>query len=254
MGWLRERQTANIWNYHAVQSLHSLVQYKHQSLVRGVHIQEAEVSRFKNLQSTNDAALPCPLARFSLWILSLFLHGIYRVVLWTRRKYIIIAIRTNNEISKNFLTATYSILISHFLFSRLDQYYRTARKCKRSWKRDGKRVFSLGSFWSFTLSFSWDTPSCRSYFSHIRDIIKFTLVCITADMCSSFLIRCSRRTLNGCLVKDVNVSDRTKNKTARSLFSFPLILLRHCLWYLFFFSFAPLFVANRYSRRRTAVM
>lgn len=222
----------------------------------GIHLQEVEVSRLKNLQSSNDTALPCPLARFSLWILSLFLYGIYHIVLWARREYIIAA-HTSNEFAKKFLKFHRYFLIKSsfpvcFLFSRLDQYYRTARKCKHYWKHDGKHAYSLGSLWSFTLSFSWATPSYRSYFSRIRGIIKFTLVYIIVDTCSSSLIRCSHRTLNGCLVKDMSISDHTKNKMARSLFSFPLILLRYCSLYLFFF--APLFVANRYSRRHTAVM
>lgn len=38
-----------------------------------------------------------------------------------------------------------------FLFSRSDQHYRTAKKCKRCWKLDGKHVYLLGSLWSFTL-------------------------------------------------------------------------------------------------------
>lgn len=55
--------------------------------MRGVHLQKIKVSRFKNIQSNNDATLPCSLAWFSLRILSLFLHGIYHNVLRTRCKY-----------------------------------------------------------------------------------------------------------------------------------------------------------------------
>lgn len=55
--------------------------------MRGVYLQEAEVSGLKDAQPTNDIALPRPLARFSFRILSLFLHGISYHVPWTRRKY-----------------------------------------------------------------------------------------------------------------------------------------------------------------------
>lgn len=55
--------------------------------MRGVYLQEVEVSRLKDAQPINDVALPRSLARFSFRILSLFLYGIYYHVLWTRRKY-----------------------------------------------------------------------------------------------------------------------------------------------------------------------
>lgn len=83
----------------------------------GIHLQEAEVSRLKNLQSTNNIALPCSLAWFSLWILSLFLYGIYRVVLWARREYIIAA-HTSSEFAKIFRSFTATCLLNpHFPFA-----------------------------------------------------------------------------------------------------------------------------------------
>lgn len=186
--------------------------------MRGVYLQEAEVSRLKNKQPINDIVFPRSLARFSFRILSLFLHGIYHHVLWTRCKYTI-AIR-----QKLIHYLVFPIFFHFFLFSRLDQYYRTARKCKRCCKLDGKHVYSLGSLWNFTLLFSWDIALCRLYFSHIHGTIKFTQVCIIADMCSSFLIRYSHRTLNDWLAKNMSVNDRTKNKIVQSR-TFPIATL-----------------------------
>lgn len=129
-------------------------------------------------------------------------------------------------------------LFSFVFFSRSDRCCRTARKCKRCWKHDGKRVCSPGYFWSSTLSFSWDIPSCRSYTSRIRDTIRFTPVCTIADTCSSFRIRCSRRTLNdGWLAGDT--SDRIRNKMLSLLKRLGII--------------EALTFENRYPRRRTAV-
>lgn len=79
--------------------------------MRGIYLQETEVPRLKDIQPNNDIALPLSLARFSLRILSLFLHGIYNHVLRTRRKYMI------HRDSLKFNSSIYSASLTHFPFS-----------------------------------------------------------------------------------------------------------------------------------------